>query len=88
MIEDWSVWVMKISMMIFPLICIVVGFIIYHKKFKIDEETYKNICAELEERRAGTEAPVDEGDAPVEDAPIEDAPVEDAPIEDAPASEE
>lgn len=87
-IEDWSVWVMKISMMIFPLICIVVGFIIYHKKFRIDEETYENICAELETRRAGTEALVDEGDAPVEDAPIEDAPIEDAPVEDAPLSEE
>ncbi|MBR2611884.1 MAG: MFS transporter [Clostridia bacterium] len=61
-IEDWSVWVMKISMMIFPLICIVVGFILYYKKFRIDEETYAGICAELEERRGGIETIADEVD--------------------------
>ena len=64
-IEDWSIWVMKLSMMIFPLICIVVGFLIYYKKFHINEETYANICRELEERHAaqgaveGTEAPTE-----------------------------
>ena len=42
---------MKISMMILPLICILVGFILYSKKFKIDEKTYEGIIAELEERK-------------------------------------
>ena len=50
-IEDWSIWVMKISMMILPLICILVGFILYVKKFKIDEKTYEKILADLEERK-------------------------------------
>ena len=50
-IEDWSVWVMKISMMIFPLICILVGFALYAKKFKIDEKTYSKIIADLEEKK-------------------------------------
>lgn len=50
-IEDWSIWVMKISMMIFPLICILVGFALYAKKFKIDEKTYSQILADLEEKK-------------------------------------
>ena len=53
-IEDWSIWVMKISMMILPLICILVGFALYARKFKIDEKTYARILADLEERK-GTE---------------------------------
>ena len=48
--SDTSVWIMKLSMMILPLICILVGFFIYQKKFKIDEEMYAKICKDLEER--------------------------------------
>ena len=50
-IEDWSIWVMKISMMILPLICILVGFALYSRRFKIDEKTYARILADLEERK-------------------------------------
>ena len=50
-IEDWSIWVMKISMMILPLVCILVGFALYARKFKIDEKTYARILADLEERK-------------------------------------
>ena len=45
-----AVWIMKISMMILPLICILIGFFLYIKKFKIDEETYANILADLRAR--------------------------------------
>ena len=48
--SDTSVWIMKLSMMILPLILIIVGFVLYHKKFKIDEEMYAQICKDLEER--------------------------------------
>ena len=41
---------MKISMMILPLILILIGFIIYNKKFKIDEEFYARIVSDLEAR--------------------------------------
>ena len=47
---DSSVWIMKLSMMILPLICILVGFFLYRKKFIIDEELYTKICKDLEER--------------------------------------
>lgn len=47
---DSAVWIMKISMMILPLICILVGFFLYQKKFKIDEKMYAQICKDLEER--------------------------------------
>ncbi len=47
---DSAIWIMKIAMMILPLICILVGFIIYQKKFKIDEELYAQIVSDLEER--------------------------------------
>ena len=47
-----SIWIMKISMMILPLICILVGFFLYQKKFKIDEELYAQIVSELENRNS------------------------------------
>ena len=47
-----AVWIMKISMMILPLICILVGFVLYQKKFKIDEELYATIVSDLEKRNA------------------------------------
>ena len=48
--SDSSVWIMKISMMILPLVCILLGFYLYQKKFKIDEKMYAQICKDLEER--------------------------------------
>ena len=53
---DSALWIMKISMMIFPLICILVGFFLYQKKFKIDEKMYAEIIADLEERAKEKEA--------------------------------
>ncbi|MBQ3014343.1 MAG: MFS transporter [Clostridia bacterium] len=50
-----AIWIMKISMMILPLICILVGFFLYIKKFKIDEETYANILSDLKEREEAAE---------------------------------
>ena len=47
-----SIWIMKLSMMILPLICILIGFFLYQKKFKIDEEFYAKIVADLEERNS------------------------------------
>lgn len=47
---DSSIWIMKLSMMILPLICILIGFFLYQKKFKIDEKMYEQICKDLEER--------------------------------------
>ncbi len=43
--------ILKMAMMILPLICIVVGFIIYNKKYILDEEMYAKIVKENEERR-------------------------------------
>ncbi len=45
-----DIWIMKAVMMILPLICIVAAFVIYKKKFKIDETMYAKICKDLEER--------------------------------------
>ena len=47
-----AIWIMKIAMMIIPLILILVGFVLYSKKFKIDEKTYENILLDLKERQA------------------------------------
>ena len=47
---DSSLWIKKLSMMILPLICILIGFVLYNKKFKIDEKMYAQICKDLEER--------------------------------------
>ena len=45
-----AIWIMKISMMILPLICILIGFVLYIKKFKIDEEMYAKILEDLKFR--------------------------------------
>lgn len=49
-VTDSPIWIMKIAMMILPLLCILVGFIIYHKKFKIDETMYAQIVSDLNTR--------------------------------------
>ncbi|MDF2587917.1 MAG: sugar (Glycoside-Pentoside-Hexuronide) transporter [Anaerocolumna sp.] len=42
--------IMKLAMLILPLIFIVIGYIIYYKKFKIDKQMYDNIISELAAR--------------------------------------
>lgn len=43
---------LKLSMMIFPLISVVLGYIIYMKYFKIDEKRYAQIVSDLKKRGA------------------------------------
>lgn len=57
-----AIWIMKISMMILPLICILVGFVLYVKKFKIDEEMYAKILADLKEREENGKSSQSKGD--------------------------
>jgi melibiose permease/lactose/raffinose/galactose permease len=45
------IWIMKIAMMLLPLVCILAGFLIYHRKFKIDEAMYAQILQDLQERQ-------------------------------------
>ena len=47
---DSAIWIMKLSMMILPLICILIGFFLYQKKFIIDEKMYEKICKDIEDR--------------------------------------
>jgi len=54
-VSGTPIWIMKGAMMIFPLLCILAGFVIYHKKFKIDEEMYAKILADLKERETTDE---------------------------------
>lgn len=51
-VEGSPIWIMKIAMMILPLLCILAGFIIYYKKFKIDEKMYERIVEDLAARNA------------------------------------
>lgn len=43
--------ILKVAMMILPLICIVVGFIIYRSKYILDEEMYDKIVKENQARK-------------------------------------
>jgi melibiose permease/lactose/raffinose/galactose permease len=52
---DSAIWIMKISMMILPLICILIGFVLYIRKFKIDEKMYEQIVSDLKSRDAKAE---------------------------------
>ena len=42
--------VVKLAMFLIPLVFIVIGYVIYRKKYKLDEETYAGILAELKEK--------------------------------------
>lgn len=42
-----GILILKMAMMVLPLICIVVGFLIYRSKYILDEEMYKKIVEEL-----------------------------------------
>jgi melibiose permease/lactose/raffinose/galactose permease len=41
---------MKTAMLVFPLICIVGGYLVYRRKYKIDKTMYDKIISELEQR--------------------------------------
>ena len=45
-----GVLILKMAMMVFPLICIVIGFLVYRKKYILDEKMYAKIVEELHER--------------------------------------
>ena len=62
---------MKIAMMILPLICILVGFVLYMKKFKIDEKMYADILNDLEQREGSRDGGSD--DATAEGSSVSDA---------------
>ena len=57
---------MKFSMLIIPLIAIVAGYIVYMRKYRIDDKRYEGILSELkargdiaaDEEAVGTAAPV------------------------------
>ena len=51
-LPDYAGWVIKLFMMILPLVCILASFVIYSKKFKIDEKFYAQILKDLEDRKA------------------------------------
>jgi melibiose permease/lactose/raffinose/galactose permease len=45
-----GLFIMKLAMLFFPLLCIVVSFFIYLKKYKIDSRFYGQILSDLRER--------------------------------------
>jgi melibiose permease/lactose/raffinose/galactose permease len=45
-----GITIMKLFMLIFPLIAIVAGYIVYMKKFTIDEKRYASILSDLKGR--------------------------------------
>ncbi len=49
-VSDSGLLTMKFAMLILPLIFIVIGYIIYYKKFKIDKQMYDSIISELAAR--------------------------------------
>lgn len=42
--------IMKMAMMVFPLLCIIAGYLLYRSKYKIDKQMYNHILEELRER--------------------------------------
>lgn len=50
-LPDGAGWIFKVFMMLIPLALIIASFVIYYKKFKIDEEFYQQIVGDLEARK-------------------------------------
>lgn len=48
--------ILKAAMLIFPLLCILIGFLVYKFKYILDEEMYQNIVTELAERNTSSSA--------------------------------
>ena len=46
-----GVFILKMAMMVFPLICIVIGYLVYRAKYILDETMYAKIVRELNERK-------------------------------------
>lgn len=49
-VTEAGLLMMKLAMLILPLVFIVIGYIIYRRKFKIDKELFDKIIADLTER--------------------------------------
>lgn len=49
-VTSQGLFMMKMSMMIFPLLCILAGFLLYLKKYKIDKNMYEQILKDLAKR--------------------------------------
>lgn len=49
-VTDSGLLIMKLAMLILPLIFIVIGYIIYYKKFRIDKQMYDSIISQLAAR--------------------------------------
>lgn len=49
-VTSGGLMMMKAAMLIFPMICIVCAYIIYRRKYKIDEKMYQNILTDLKKR--------------------------------------
>ena len=62
-LPPYAGWVLKFFMMIIPLIFILASFVIYYKKFKIDEKFYAQIVEDLNARN---------GEAPTAEASSDD----------------
>jgi melibiose permease/lactose/raffinose/galactose permease len=45
-----GIFMMKIAMLIFPMLCIAASYLIYRKKYKIDSRFYAQILSDLRER--------------------------------------
>lgn len=54
-VTEGGLLTLKIAMFILPLICIVVGYIVYRLKYKIDKKFYDQIVADLKQRGDITE---------------------------------
>lgn len=44
-----GLWMMKSAMLIIPLICILMGYIVYRAKYKIDHDLYADIIMALKD---------------------------------------
>ena len=49
-VSSQGLLIMKIAMMALPLLAIVLGYVVYRKKYKIDEDMYQDIVKHLKER--------------------------------------
>jgi hypothetical protein len=46
-----GIWIFKSFMMILPLLCILAGYLVYRRQYKIDAQFYQKIVQDLAKRR-------------------------------------
>ena len=66
-VESYQTLGLLLAMVLIPIVFGFISYILYQKKYKLDEKTYEDICRQLEERKAAANETVPASEPVVEE---------------------